>query len=54
MPLNLRVEVYLFRAALDRQNNRTYAMDASPKKLVGIDSNQKTGRMSDNLSGLEF
>ncbi len=29
-------------------------MDASPKKHVGIDSNQKTGKMSDNLSGLEF
>ena len=29
-------------------------MDASPEKDVGIDSNQKTGRMLNNLSGLEF
>jgi hypothetical protein len=32
--------------ALDKENSRIYAMDAGPRKVVGIDIDQKTGKMS--------
>jgi hypothetical protein len=31
---------------LDRENNRIYAMDPGPRKMVGLDLDQKTGKMS--------
>jgi hypothetical protein len=32
--------------SIDRQNNRIYAMDTGPGKAVGINIDQKTGKMS--------
>ena len=33
--------------SIDRQNNRIYAIDTGPGKAVGININQKTGKMWD-------
>jgi len=47
MPLKPGVESNIpSGAALDKENSRIYAMDAGPRKVVGIDIDQKTGKMS--------